>query len=43
MMTSETYTFNPSLGEMAIYTYSLVEIRGTVLLRERMEVALGQI
>jgi len=42
MMTSGTYTFNPSFSEMALYTYSLVDIRGAVLLQERMEAALGQ-
>ena len=39
MATSGTYTFNPSLGEITLYAYNLVEIRGTALAQEHMEAA----
>ena len=39
MATSNTYTFNPSLGEIVIYSYNLIGIRGTALLQEHMEAA----
>ena len=39
MTTSNTYAFNPSLGELTIYAYNLVGIRGTSLLQEHMESA----
>lgn len=36
---SGTYNFDPSLGEMTIYAYNLIGIRGTALLQEHMEAA----
>ena len=39
MTTSNTYNFNPSLGEITIYAYNLIGIRGTSLLQEHMEAA----
>jgi hypothetical protein len=39
MTTSGTYTFNPSLGELVIYSYNMIGIRGTSLLQEHMEAA----
>lgn len=39
MATSGTYTFNPSLGELVIYSYNMIGIRGTSLLQEHMEAA----
>ena len=39
MVTSGTYNFSPSLGEIVIYAYNLVGIRGTALLQEHMESA----
>jgi hypothetical protein len=39
MTTSGTYTFNPSLGEMTIYAYNLLGIRGTSIVQEHMESA----
>lgn len=39
MALSGTYNFNPSLGEMTIYAYNLIGIRGTALLQEHMEAA----
>tara|TARA_R110000868_G_scaffold176318_4_gene413889 strand:+ start:286 stop:1005 length:720 start_codon:yes stop_codon:yes gene_type:complete len=39
MATSNTYTFNPSLGEMVLYAYNLIGIRNTAVLQEHMEAA----
>lgn len=39
MSTSGTYTFNPSLGELTIYSYNLIGIRPTALLQEHMDAA----
>jgi hypothetical protein len=39
MATSGTYTYNPGLGEITIYAYNLVGIRGTSLLQEHMQSA----
>jgi hypothetical protein len=39
MTTSNTYSFNPGLGELTIYAYNLIGIRGTALLQEHMEAA----
>jgi hypothetical protein len=39
MSTSGTYTYNPSLGEITIYSYNLIGVRGTALLQEHMEAA----
>ena len=39
MATSATYNFNPSLGEIVVYSYNLIGIRGTALLQEHMEAA----
>ena len=39
MATSGTYTFSPSLGEVSIYAYNLIGVRGTALLQEHMEAA----
>jgi hypothetical protein len=39
MATSNTYTFNPSLGEIVLYAYNLCGIRNTSLLQEHMESA----
>lgn len=39
MTTSGTYIFNPSLGELVIYSYNMIGIRGTSLLQEHMEAA----
>jgi hypothetical protein len=39
MSTSNTYSFNPGLGEITIYAYNLVGIRGTSLLQEHMQAA----
>jgi hypothetical protein len=39
MATSGTYTFNPSLGEITLYAYSLVGLRPTSLLQEHFESA----
>jgi hypothetical protein len=36
---SGTYSFDPSLGEMTIYAYNLIGIRGTALVQEHMEAA----
>ena len=36
---SGTYNFDPSLGEMTIYAYNLIGIRGTAILQEHMEAA----
>ena len=39
MATSGTYNFNPGLGELTVYAFNLVGIRGTSLLQEHMESA----
>ncbi|CAB4145611.1 hypothetical protein UFOVP1518_6 [uncultured Caudovirales phage] len=39
MTTSNTYNYNPSLGELTLYAYNLVGIRNTSLLQEHMESA----
>ena len=39
MATSNTYTFNPSLGEIVLYAYQNIGIRPTAVLQEHMEVA----
>ena len=39
MTTSGTYNFSPSLGEISIYAYNLIGVRGTALLQEHMEAA----
>lgn len=39
MTTSGTYAFNPSLGELTLYSFNLCGIRNTALLQEHMEAA----
>ena len=39
MTTSNTYSFNPSLGEITLYAFNLCGIRSTALLQEHMESA----
>jgi hypothetical protein len=39
MATSNTYAFNPSLGELTLYAFNLCEIRNTALAQEHMESA----
>lgn len=39
MTTSGTYNYNPSLGELVIYAFSLCGVRATALLQEHMESA----
>lgn len=39
MATSNSFAFNPSLGETVIYAYNRCGIRGTALLQEHMEAA----
>ena len=39
MSTSGTYNFNPSLGELVIYSYNLIGLRATSLVQEHMEAA----
>jgi hypothetical protein len=39
MTTSNTYSFNPSLGEITLYAFNLCGIRNTALLQEHMESA----
>lgn len=39
MTTSATYNFNPSLGELTLYSYNLCGLRNTSLLQEHMEAA----
>lgn len=34
MTTSGTYTYNPSLGELVLYAYNLVDVRNTALTQE---------
>lgn len=37
--TSQTYNFNPSLGETVLYAYNLIEVRSTALAQEHFESA----
>jgi len=39
MATSNTYSYNPSLGEITLYAYNLIGLRNTSLLQEHMEAA----
>lgn len=39
MATSNTYTFNPGLGEIVLYAYQNIGIRPAAVLQEHMEVA----
>jgi hypothetical protein len=39
MATSDTYTFNPGLGELTLYAYNLIGVRNTAVLQEHMEAA----
>ena len=39
MTTSGTYNYNPSLGELVLYSYNLCGLRNTSLLQEHMESA----
>ncbi len=39
MAISNTYTFNPSLGEITLYAFNLCGIRGTQIAQEHMESA----
>jgi len=39
MTTSGTYTYNPSLGEMVLYSYQLIGVRPTAALQEHMDAA----
>lgn len=39
MTTSQTYNFNPSLGEVTLYAYNLCGIRNTAIVQEHMEAA----
>jgi len=39
MATSGTYTYNPSLGEMTLYSYQLIGVRPTAVLQEHMDAA----
>ena len=39
MATSGTYNFNPGLGELTVYAFNLIGVRGTSLLQEHMESA----
>jgi len=39
MTTSGTYTFNPGLGEIVLYSYMNIGIRPTALLQEHMDTA----
>lgn len=39
MTTSETYQFNPALGELVLYAYQNIGIRPTAILQEHMESA----
>lgn len=39
MATSNSYAFNPSLGEITIYAYQLIGVRPTALLTEHMDAA----
>ena len=37
MATSGTYSYNPSLGELTIYSFNLCDVRGTAITQEHME------
>lgn len=39
MATSDTYAFNPGLGELTLYAYNLIGVRNTAVLQEHMEAA----
>ena len=39
MSTSGTYAYNPSLGELTLYAYNLIDVRNTALAQEHMEAA----
>jgi hypothetical protein len=39
MATSNTYAFNPSLGELVLYAYNLAGVRNTSLVQEHMSTA----
>lgn len=39
MTTSGTYTFNPALGEIVLYSYNLIGVRNTSVLQEHMQSA----
>jgi hypothetical protein len=39
MATSNTYVFNPSLGEIVLYSFNMIGVRNTALLAEHMESA----
>jgi len=39
MVTSATYTFNPSLGELTLYAFNLCDVRNTAIAQEHMESA----
>lgn len=39
MTTSNTYNFNPSLGEIVIYSFNLIGVRPTALIQEHFESA----
>jgi hypothetical protein len=39
MATSDTYNFNPGLGEITLYAYNLIGLRNTSLLQEHLEAA----
>lgn len=39
MATSNSYNFNPSLGELTIYAYQLIGVRPTAILQEHIDAA----
>ena len=39
MATSNTYNFNPSLGELVLYSFNLIGVRNTSILQEHLESA----
>lgn len=39
MATSETYTFNPSLGEITLYAFNLIGVRPASILQEHLQSA----
>jgi len=39
MTTSNTYNFNPSLGELTLYAFNLAGVRNTAIAQEHMESA----
>jgi hypothetical protein len=39
MATSNTYNFNPSLGELVLYSFNLIGLRNTSILQEHLESA----